>query len=92
MFHAPMRPVIFTPPSSRSGLPRASRPMRREKNGTRLVVLIDAAELEDVGLLQEKRALFRKEQIEAGQVDLPRIGGGAREVRIDASTPPSSKA
>ena len=45
-------------------------------------LVVDPAELEDVRVLQEERALFREEQVEARQVDLARVGRRAREVRV----------
>ena len=43
----------------------------------------DAAELEDVGVLQEEVALLGKEQAEAREVDLPIVDLGRGEIRVD---------
>jgi hypothetical protein len=40
---------------------------------------LDAAELEDVGILQEECTLFREEQVESRQVGLARVGRRAGE-------------
>ena len=45
-------------------------------------VLIQAAEGEDIGILQEEIPFFGKEQGEATQIDLPVIHFGGGEIRI----------
>ena len=44
---------------------------------------LEPPELEDVRVLQEECALLGEEEVEPGQVDLPRVGGGAGEIRVE---------
>ena len=42
----------------------------------------DSSELEEVGVVEEEVALLRKEEVEAGQVDLPVVHFGRRKVGV----------
>jgi hypothetical protein len=46
-------------------------------------VVVQIAELEDIGVLKKEVALFREKEPEAGQIDLSVVDFRCREVRVD---------
>ena len=77
----PARPVSLTPASSVSASPFVvEADAAREERDAALP--LEPAELEDVRVLQEERALLREEEVEARQVDLARVRRRAGEIRV----------